>query len=85
MRYPTAVHNDSKSETQRELGKYLGKTLSAVGEALKSPEGTRRDDVLATVWILANYEVPCFVHTPQCYQLPTRSYSYTSTFLGNGI
>ena len=47
----------SITETEKELGTYLGKTLSSVGEALKSPGGALRDDVLATVWILTNYEV----------------------------
>ncbi|KAJ3530021.1 hypothetical protein NM208_g9507 [Fusarium decemcellulare] len=57
LRYPTAIDNGSVAETERELGTYLGKTLSSVGEALKSPNGALRDDVLATVWILANYEL----------------------------
>lgn len=57
MRYPTAVHKGSVSETEQELGTYLGKTLSAVTTALKTPDGAFRDDVLVTVWILANYEV----------------------------
>lgn len=35
----------------------MGKTLTAVSEALSKPDGAFRDDVLATVWILANYEV----------------------------
>lgn len=35
----------------------MGKTLSAVNAALNDPAGAFRDDVLATVWILANYEV----------------------------
>ena len=59
IRYPTSVHRDSEVETQRELGIYLGRTLSSVGAALRSSQGAFRDDVLATVWILANYEV-CF-------------------------
>lgn len=57
LRYPTAIDNGSITETEKELGTYLGKTLSSVGEALKSPGGALRDDVLATVWILTNYEV----------------------------
>ncbi|CAM1507114.1 Fc.00g067550.m01.CDS01 [Cosmosporella sp. VM-42] len=57
LRYPTALCNASVKETERELGGYLGKTLSAVSEALKTPDGAMRDDVLATVWILANYEL----------------------------
>ncbi|UKZ73283.1 hypothetical protein TrVFT333_000926 [Trichoderma virens FT-333] len=39
------------------LGGYLGKTLNLVSEALKTPEGAQRDDILATVWILTNYEL----------------------------
>ncbi|KAJ3471025.1 hypothetical protein MRS44_001124 [Fusarium solani] len=57
LRYPTAIDNGSITETEKELGTYLGKTLSSVGEALKSPGGALRDDVLATVWILTNYEL----------------------------
>ncbi|KAF4971072.1 hypothetical protein FSARC_2020 [Fusarium sarcochroum] len=57
LRYPTAIHNGSVEQNDKELGTYLGKTLSSVGEALKSPGGAMRDDVLATVWILANYEL----------------------------
>lgn len=57
VRYPVHVCNESALETQRELGTYMGKTLSAVNAALNDPAGAFRDDVLATVWILANYEV----------------------------
>ncbi|UNI14994.1 hypothetical protein JDV02_001569 [Purpureocillium takamizusanense] len=57
IRYPTAVYRSSELETQRELGTYLGKTLSTVAAALKDPKGAFRDDVLATVWILSNYEL----------------------------
>lgn len=57
LRNPTAVHNDSTDETDKLLGMYMGKTLTAVSEALSKPDGAFRDDVLATVWILANYEV----------------------------
>ncbi|KAH7133658.1 hypothetical protein EDB81DRAFT_762939 [Dactylonectria macrodidyma] len=57
LRYSTAVYNDSVQENDRELGTYLGKTLSSVNVALKSPGGAMRDDVLATVWILTNYEL----------------------------
>jgi hypothetical protein len=35
----------------------MGKTISAVNQALSQPDGAFRDDVLATVWILANYEI----------------------------
>lgn len=57
LRYPTAIDNGSVQQTDKELGTYLGKTLSAVSEALQTPDGPMRDDVLATVWILTNYEV----------------------------
>ncbi|KAF4980743.1 hypothetical protein FZEAL_3328 [Fusarium zealandicum] len=57
LRYPTAIGNGSVAETEQELGTYLGKTLSSVSAALKTPNGALRDDVLATVWILANYEL----------------------------
>ncbi|KAH6604789.1 zn2-c6 fungal-type dna-binding domain [Trichoderma cornu-damae] len=57
LRYPTAMYRDAHAETQRELGAYLGKTLSSVSDALKTPEGAQRDDVLATVWLLTNYEL----------------------------
>ncbi|KAL7944718.1 hypothetical protein V8C42DRAFT_325678 [Trichoderma barbatum] len=57
IQYPTALYRDAHAETQRELGGYLGKTLKLVGEALKTPEGAQRDDILATVWILTNYEL----------------------------
>jgi hypothetical protein len=57
IRFPTAIYKDAYTETQRELATYLGKTLSSVSEALNTPEGAYRDDVLATVWLLTNYEV----------------------------
>ncbi|KAL6878576.1 N-terminal fungal transcription regulatory domain-containing protein [Trichoderma novae-zelandiae] len=57
LQYPTSVYTDGHLETQRELGTYLGKTLKLVGEALKTPEGAQRDDILATVWLLTNYEL----------------------------
>lgn len=61
LRYPTAIDNSSVEKTDKELGAYLGKTLSSVSAALKTPDGAMRDDVLATVWILTNYEVNrCF-------------------------
>lgn len=67
LRYPTAKYKESQVETDRELGTYLGKTLSSVKAELKTPEGPFRNDVLATVWILANYEVsrgPCLFRSP---------------------
>ncbi|OTA05281.1 Zn2Cys6 transcriptional regulator [Trichoderma parareesei] len=57
LQYPTSLYRDAHLETQRELSTYLGKTLSLVSEALKTPEGPLRDDILATVWILTNYEL----------------------------
>lgn len=67
LKHSTGMHRESISEAEQEIGKYLGKTLSAVHLALKTPEGAMRDDVLATVWILSNYEVtflidPCSVN-----------------------
>ncbi|POR31268.1 Uncharacterized protein TPAR_08517 [Tolypocladium paradoxum] len=67
IRYPTSIHRDSEAETQRELGTYLGRTLSSVGAALKSSQGAFRDDVLATVWILSNYEqIQALVSNTEC-------------------
>ncbi|KAI6783795.1 uncharacterized protein J7T54_001671 [Emericellopsis cladophorae] len=57
LRFPTAIHNETLDENRRELGAYMGKTISAVAQALNHPDGVFRDDVLATVWILANYEI----------------------------
>ncbi|EHK26519.1 uncharacterized protein TRIVIDRAFT_211749 [Trichoderma virens Gv29-8] len=57
LQYSTALSRDAYADTQRELGGYLGKTLNLVSEALKTPEGAQRDDILATVWILTNYEL----------------------------
>lgn len=57
VQHSTAMYKSSVSETDRELGTYLGKTLSSVNLALKTPGGAMRDDVLATVWILSNYEL----------------------------
>lgn len=57
VRYPTEVQNGIREKSQRELSMYMGKTLRAINRALSTPEGARRDDILATVWILANYEV----------------------------
>ncbi|KAL7894673.1 hypothetical protein HDV64DRAFT_271622 [Trichoderma sp. TUCIM 5745] len=56
LRYPTAINRDAHAETERELGGYLGKTLNSVNKALSTPDGAFRDDVLATIWILSNYE-----------------------------
>lgn len=57
VRYPTQIENAVRVQTQRELGMYMGKTLRAVNRALSTPDGAQRDDILATVWILANHEV----------------------------
>ncbi|KAJ6779558.1 hypothetical protein PWT90_10530 [Aphanocladium album] len=57
VRYPTQVDDGARAETERELAMYMGKTLRAVNRALGQPGGAGRDDILATVWILANYEV----------------------------
>ncbi|PTB36869.1 hypothetical protein M441DRAFT_61589 [Trichoderma asperellum CBS 433.97] len=57
LRYPTAISRDAHEETQRELGTYLVKTLNSVNKALGTPEGAFRDDVLATIWLLSNYEL----------------------------
>ncbi|KAG5923329.1 hypothetical protein E4U42_004985 [Claviceps africana] len=56
-RCPVHVCKESTAETQREIGTYLGKTLSAVNAALKEPKGAFRNDVMVTVWVLASYEV----------------------------
>ncbi|PNP38272.1 hypothetical protein TGAMA5MH_09845 [Trichoderma gamsii] len=60
LRYPTAISRDAHAETERELGGYLGKALNSVNKALSTPDGAFRDDVLATIWLLSNYEVRIF-------------------------
>lgn len=57
LRQPTALYSESADENKKILGIYMSRTLNAVSHALSSPQGALRDDVLATVWILANYEV----------------------------
>lgn len=57
LRYPTAVSRESNDETRKELAGYMSRTLQAVSHTLSTPRGALRDDVLATVWILASYEV----------------------------
>ncbi|KHN95268.1 Zn(2)-C6 fungal-type DNA-binding domain protein [Metarhizium album ARSEF 1941] len=57
IRHPVSIFKESEVENQRELGTYLGRTLSAVNRTLEDPDAAFRDDVLATVWILANYEL----------------------------
>ncbi|GAO15092.1 hypothetical protein UVI_02048480 [Ustilaginoidea virens] len=67
LRHPGFVYNDSVGETRRELGTYLGKTLSAVNAALQKPEGAFRDDVLATIWVLTNYEqIRALINNSEC-------------------
>ncbi|KAI1023796.1 hypothetical protein LB504_004968 [Fusarium proliferatum] len=56
LRQPTAKYNKSVIENDRELTTHLGKTLTSVRFALTQPGGAYRDDLLATIWILANYE-----------------------------
>ncbi|TWU77875.1 hypothetical protein ED733_004352 [Metarhizium rileyi] len=95
IRYPITVHRGSERESQREIGTYLGKTLSAVNAALKEPDGVFRDDVLATVWILSNYELlvgslgrmeqlsPWHLHTKGLYSiLKARGTGYLLTLEG---
>lgn len=57
LRYPTSISHESSNEARSELAMYMSKTLSAVSQILATPQGALRDDVLATVWILASYEV----------------------------
>jgi hypothetical protein len=57
LHYPTSMATESKNMAEQELGMYLGKVLSSVSHALQDPEKLVRDDVLATVWVLVNYEV----------------------------
>ena len=57
LRYPTAISHQSSNEVRDELAMYMNKTLNAVSQILATPQGALRDDVLATVWILASYEV----------------------------
>ncbi|KAF5964990.1 vegetative incompatibility protein het-E-1 [Fusarium bulbicola] len=56
LRQPTAKYNTSMIENDQELTTQLGKTLTSVRSALAQPGGAYRDDLLATIWILANYE-----------------------------
>lgn len=64
LRFPTATSLAARRACEGELGGYLGKTLSSVSEALSARGGKDRDDVLATIWILSNYEViPPFFNT----------------------
>jgi hypothetical protein len=51
------MSRQSRQESEQELGGYLGKVLSSVNSALKDPTGPFRNDVLATIWVLTNYEV----------------------------
>ena len=54
---PTAVCNESLTVNQNELGDYMSKALRALANALETPGGAQRDDVLMAVLILTNYEV----------------------------
>ncbi|KAM0511062.1 hypothetical protein ACHAPE_010266 [Trichoderma viride] len=67
LRYPTAITRDAHAETERELGGYLGKTLNSVNKALSTPDGAFRDDVLATIWLLSNYEqIQSLINNTEC-------------------
>ncbi|KAH7326623.1 hypothetical protein B0I35DRAFT_475251 [Stachybotrys elegans] len=57
LHYPTSMATESRKMAEKELGMYLGKVLSSVSQALQDPERSIRDDVLVTVWVLANYEL----------------------------
>ena len=57
LRQPTSLSNESAAEASQEIGTYMGKTLSAVGTALKDKDGAFRDDIIGAVWMLCNYEV----------------------------
>jgi hypothetical protein len=57
LQQPTCMSNDSATDSAKELGTYMGKTLSAVATALSTPQGAMRDDIMAAVWMLCNYEV----------------------------
>ncbi|KEY64789.1 hypothetical protein S7711_08068 [Stachybotrys chartarum IBT 7711] len=57
LQYPTSMSRQSRQESEQELGGYLGKVLSSVNSALKDPTGPFRNDVLATIWVLTNYEL----------------------------
>ncbi|EGX90450.1 Fungal transcriptional regulatory protein [Cordyceps militaris CM01] len=57
VRYPTHASAGLRGQAQRELAMFMGKTLRAVNRALAAPGGACRDDILATIWLLANHEV----------------------------
>lgn len=57
MRFSSSVDDGAYEKINKELQRYLGRTLRLVSEALAKPGGVMRDDILATVWILTNYEV----------------------------
>ena len=56
-RHPGYICTGFDGETKRMLHSYLVEALNAVQTALKSPNGTSRDDILATIFILAFHEV----------------------------
>jgi hypothetical protein len=66
--HPTSTHKDAQEDTEQELRTYMGKALRSVHGALQAPDGALRDDVLATVWILANYEV-LYIALPPLFPL----------------
>lgn len=59
LRYSSSVDDGVYDEINKELRMYMGRALRLISEALSKPGGAMRDDILATVWILANYEVRC--------------------------
>ncbi|KAF5602530.1 hypothetical protein FPCIR_1871 [Fusarium pseudocircinatum] len=76
LRQPTAKYNTSIIENDQELTTQLGKTLASVRSALAQPGGAYRDDLLATIWILANYEassLPCQLLAFQIHSLSSNT------------
>ncbi|CEJ90684.1 Putative Expressed protein [[Torrubiella] hemipterigena] len=57
LRYSSSVDDGVYDEINKELRVYMGRALRLISEALSKPGGAMRDDILATVWILANYEI----------------------------
>ena len=55
--HSSSNRRNSNGETSNELGNCLSKTLQEIRSALETKEGAKRDDILVTVWILAQYEV----------------------------
>ncbi|KAF5243563.1 hypothetical protein FANTH_8142 [Fusarium anthophilum] len=76
LRQPTAKYNTSIVENDQEMTTQLGKTLTSIRSALAQPGGAYRDDLLATIWILANYEaspVPCQLLAFQIHSLSSNT------------